>query len=233
MTQHISALLIDDDKRLAALLTEYLERNDVRLRVAHSGTVGLAALAKEPVDLVILDLMLPDIDGLEVCRRLRAQPEHGQLPVLMLTARGEPVDRVVGLELGADDYVGKPFEPRELLARIRALVRRTQGVQRSAVRFRTGGLEIDFDAREVWSDGERRLLTHFEFELLSALARSAGRVLSREQLFDRVKGETYDTFDRAIDVHISRLRAKLELDPKDPRYIKTVRGVGYVLVRQD
>jgi DNA-binding response OmpR family regulator len=144
------------------------------------------------------------------------------------------VDKIVGLELGADDYLAKPFNPRELLARVRAVMRRgarslgTPGRSR----FRTGGLEIDFGAREVTVDGERRLLTHFEFELLSCMARAAGRVLSREHILDALKGMEYESFDRSIDVHVSRLRAKLEPNPKEPRYIKTVRGVGYLLVRE-
>jgi len=173
--------------------------------------------------------MLPGIDGLEVCRRVRATPELAALPVIMLTARGDDVDKIVGLELGADDYLAKPFNARELLARIRAVLRR--GRRAPARRFRTGGLEVDFDAREVTVGGGRVSLTSYEFDLLAALARAAGRVLSREQLLDALKGTEYESFDRSIDVHVSKLRAKLEEEPKAPRYIKTVRGIGYVLLR--
>src|SRR5262249_22284984 len=183
-------------------------------------------------DVALLDVMLPGFDGLEVCRRIRAAPALAGLPVIMLTAKGEDVDKIVGLELGADDYLAKPFNPRELLARIRAVLRRTgPGALPRSAPLRVGGIEIDFDAREVTVKGRRQLLTHYEFELLSALARAAGRVLSRERLLDLLKGQDYETFDRSIDVHISKLRAKLEDDPREPRYIKTVRGVGYVLIR--
>src|SRR5262249_8389191 len=178
---------------------------------------------------VLLDLMLPGMDGLEVCRRLRSRPDTAGIPVIMITAKGEDVDKIVGLELGADDYLAKPFNPRELLARIRAVLRR--GVAPPAPRFRTGALEIDFAGREVAVAGKRVTLTHTEFEILAALARAAGRVLSRAQLFDAVRGEDFDAFDRSIDVHVSKLRAKLEASPREPRYIKTVRGVGYVLAR--
>ena len=149
----------------------------------------------------------------------------------MLTAHGDEVDRIVGLELGADDYLAKPFNPRELLARVRAVLRRSNAAPGGHQRFRTGDLEIDFDAREVTVAGKREVLTHFEFELLAALAHAAGRVLSREHLMDALKGEEFESFDRSIDVHISKLRGKLEENPKEPRYIKTVRGVGYVLAR--
>src|SRR5439155_1590614 len=163
-----------------------------------------------------------------VCRRLRAAPELAALPVIMLTARGDDVDKIVGLELGADDYLAKPFNPRELLARIHAVLRRGPRVA-TRDRFSAGRLEIDFEAREVTVAGQRQALTAYEFELLAALARAAGRVLSREQLLDALKGATYETFDRSIDVHISKLRGKLEANPKQPRYIKTVRGAGYEL----
>jgi DNA-binding response OmpR family regulator len=156
------------------------------------------------------------------------------IPIIMLTARGEDVDRIVGLELGADDYLPKPFNPRELLARMRAVLRRTAAPRAAGPTrppFRAGELAIDFDAREVTVAGRRQVLTHYEFELLAALARAAGRALSREQLLDALKGTEYEAFDRSIDVHISKLRAKLEPDPKAPRLIKTVRGVGYLLAR--
>src|SRR5262245_36186250 len=176
--------------------------------------------------------MLPGVDGFEVCRRIRATPELAAVPVIMLTARGDDVDKIVGLELGADDYLAKPFNPRELLARIRAVLRRGRRAPAPTRRFRAGGLDIDFDAHEVTLAGKRQVLTTYEFELLAALARAAGRVLSREQLLDALKGTEYDAFDRSIDVHISKLRAKLETNPRAPRYIKTVRGVGYVFLRE-
>jgi DNA-binding response OmpR family regulator len=225
-----AALLVEDDARLASMVAEYLGRHEVDVTVVGDGERGLAALRRGRFDVVVLDLMLPGIDGLEVCRRLRAAPESAALPILMLTARGEDVDKIVGLELGADDYLAKPFNPRELLARLRAVLRRgATGAPRA--RFTAGGLVVDFDAREVTVDGRRVVLTHHEFELLTALARAAGRVLSREQLMDALKGQDYEAFDRSIDVHISKLRSKIEKDARAPRYVKTVRGVGYALVR--
>jgi DNA-binding response OmpR family regulator len=234
MTTRPTALLIDDDQKLTELVAEYLARNDFDVQVASDGERGLAALGRAAFDVVLLDIMLPGIDGLEVCRRIRSRPEHAHLPIVMLTAKGDDVDKIVGLELGADDYLAKPFNPRELLARVRAVLRRTAPAV-TRTRFRTGELEIDFDAREVTIDGKRQVLTHFEFELLATLARAAGRVLSREHLMDATsgRGAEFESFDRSIDVHISKLRAKLEHNPKEPRYIKTVRGVGYVLARNE
>ena len=225
-----AALLVEDDARLASMVAEYLGRHEVDVTVVADGERGLAALRRGHFDVVLLDVMLPGIDGLEVCRRIRATPEWRALPVLMLTARGEDVDKIVGLELGADDYLAKPFNPRELLARLRAVLRRG-AADAPRARFTAGRLTVDFDAREVELDGRRVVLTHHEFELLAALARAGGRVLSREQLMDALKGQEYEAFDRSIDVHVSKLRAKLEKDPRAPRYIKTVRGVGYALVR--
>ncbi len=226
-----AALLIDDDARLASLVAEYLGQNEIDVTVAPDGERGLGALRKHLFDVVLLDIMLPGIDGLEICRRIRALPDRGGVPVLMLTAKGDDIDKIVGLELGADDYLAKPFNPRELLARVRALIRRAQPGSDAHRVFTTGALRIDFDAREVTVDGEKQPLTHFEFELLAQLARAAGRGLSREHLMDALKGEEFESFDRSIDVHISKLRAKLEANPKEPRYIRTVRGVGYVLAR--
>jgi DNA-binding response OmpR family regulator len=232
MAARPAALLIDDDARLGALMTEYLGKHGIDVTVAGDGKRGLAALRGGRFDVVLLDVMLPDVDGFETCRRIRSAPELSAIPVLMLTARGDDVDKVVGLELGADDYLAKPFNPRELLARIRAVLRRTASAPSPGrPRFRSGTLEIDFDAREVTVQGRRVVLTHYEFELLAALARHGGRVLSRDQLLDALKGQDYEAFDRSIDVHISKLRAKLERNPKEPRYIKTVRGVGYALMR--
>jgi DNA-binding response OmpR family regulator len=226
-----AALLVEDDPRLGAMVAEYLGRHDLDVTVAPDGERGLAALRRGRFDVVLLDVMLPGIDGLEVCRRIRATPGWGALPVLMLTARGEDVDKIVGLELGADDYLAKPFNPRELLARIRAVLRRGADAPRAV--FSAGALAIDFEAREVTLDGKRVVLTHHEFELLAALARAGGRVLSRDQLMDALRGQEHEAFDRSIDVHGSKLRAKLEKDPRAPRYIKTVRGVGYALVRPE
>jgi DNA-binding response OmpR family regulator len=194
---------------------------------APSGTAALERLTHERFDALILDLMLPDIDGLEVCRSVRGR---SAMPILMLTARGDAADRIVGLELGADDYLPKPFEPRELLARLRAILRRGHA-EPGAKPLVFGRLEIDRDARSTRIDGEERPLTAYQFALLVALAENAGRVLSREALMDLVKGETLEAFDRSIDVHISRLRQAIEDDPKRPRRIVTVRGAGYVFAR--
>jgi two-component system phosphate regulon response regulator OmpR len=226
VTQRI--LLIEDDTRLAEMVSEYLGEAGYRVAIAAAGRAGLERLTREPYDALVLDLMLPDMDGLEVCRQLRTKSE---IPVLMLTARGEAMDRVVGLEIGADDYLAKPFEPRELLARLRAILRRRQtGGLTNARRF--GRLEIDGDARVVRVDGAERSLTGHQFTLLVALADKAGRVLSRNALMDLIKGEELEAFDRSIDVHISRIRAAIEDDPKRPRRILTVRGAGYVFARQ-
>ena len=228
-----SALYIEDDARLASLIRDYLAKHEVEVTVAGDGEAGLKAFERGRFDVILLDLMLPGMDGLEICRRIRAHADKGGTPVLMLTAKGEDVDKIVGLELGADDYLAKPFNPRELLARIRAVLRRAAAAGEASPRFQSGALTIDFAAREVTVGARRVVLTHFEFELLTLFARSAGRVLSRDQIVDRLKGEEWDSFDRSIDVHVSKLRAKLEEDPKQPRYIKTVRGVGYVLARPE
>jgi two-component system, OmpR family, phosphate regulon response regulator OmpR len=222
-------LLIEDDPRLAGLVTEYLGEAGFVVSTAATGRAGLDRIGREPYDAVVLDLMLPDIDGLDVCRQLRAS--SWEVPVLMLTARGDTMDRVVGLEIGADDYMPKPFEPRELLARLRAILRRRPSARGSDV-LRFGRLEIDRGARAVRVDGTERSLTSHQFTLLVALAEKAGRVLSRDSLMDLVKGETLEAFDRSIDVHVSRIRAAIEDDPKKPRRILTVRGAGYVFARQ-
>jgi DNA-binding response OmpR family regulator len=220
-------LLIEDDARLAEMLAEYLGTAGFEVSACRDAASGLAAAARGGFAALVLDVMLPDLDGFEVCRRLRAGSD---LPILMLTARGEETDRVVGLELGADDYLAKPFSPRELLARLRAILRRRSGPARGAC-LRFGRLEIDRDARTVKLDGEPRALTSHQFELLFALAQHAGRVLSRERLMDLVRGESLEAFDRSIDVHISRIRAAIEDDPKQPRRVLTVRGAGYVFAR--
>ncbi len=225
MTQRV--LLIEDDPRLAEMVTEYLGQAGFRVAHAPTGRGGLALHAREPFDALVLDLMLPDIDGIEVCRELRAK---SATPVLMLTARGDAADRILGLEMGADDYLPKPFEPRELLARLKAILRRGQpGAGAPVLRF--GRLEIDTDARSVRVEGAEKPLTSYQFALLAALARNAGRVLTRETLMDLVKGEPLEAFDRSIDVHVSRIRAAIEDDPKKPRRIVTVRGTGYVFAK--
>ncbi len=221
-------LLIEDDLRLAAMVSEYLSGAGYRVATAASGADGLERLAKEPYDALVLDLSLPDMDGLEVCRRLRARWDT---PVLMLTARGDAMDRVVGLELGADDYLPKPFEPRELLARLRAILRRANREAKNTL-LRFGRLEIDRDARAVRVAGTEKAITSFQFALLVALAENAGRVLSRDALMDLMRGEKLEAFDRSIDVHVSRIRAAIEDDPKKPRRIITVRGAGYVFAKQ-
>jgi two-component system, OmpR family, phosphate regulon response regulator OmpR len=221
-------LVIDDDSRLAAMVSEYLAAAGYRVATAATGAAGLERLAKEPYDALVLDLSLPDMDGLEVCRRLRSRSD---VAVLMLTARGDATDRIVGLELGADDYLPKPFEPRELLARLKAILRRGKRTALDPV-LTLGRLEIDRGARAVRLSGKEKPLTSFQFALLVALAENAGRVLSREALMDLVKGEKLDAFDRSIDVHVSRIRAAIEDDPKKPRRIITVRGAGYVFAKQ-
>lgn len=235
MTQRL--LMIEDDQRLASMVATYLNQNG--FEVTHSGTAkeGLhqlqQAAATQAFSIVLLDLMLPDADGLDVCRQIRTQPQPlGSMPIVMLTAKGDPMDRVVGLELGADDYIPKPFEPRELLARLRAVLRRQQGVAASNERvLRFGRLEIDLDARVIRLDDQEKPVTSYQFNLLAAMADRAGRVLSREQLMDAVKGEPLEAFDRSIDVHIGRLRAAIEDDPKQPKRIITVRGAGYVFAK--
>jgi two-component system, OmpR family, phosphate regulon response regulator OmpR len=220
-------LLVEDDARLAAMVSEYLGKAGYRVALAANGMDGLEELGKASYDAVVLDLSLPDIDGLEVCRRLRARWD---LPVLMLTARGEATDRIVGLELGADDYLPKPFEPRELLARLKAILRRGKASRSTLLRF--GRLEIDRDARAVRVGDREAPLTSFQFALLLALADNAGRVLSRDALMDLAKGAKLEAFDRSIDVHVSRIRAAIEDDPKKPRRVITVRGAGYVFAKQ-
>lgn len=221
-------LLVEDDTRLAEMLVEYLGEAGFRVAVATGGTSALEQLANADFDAVVLDLTLPDIDGLDVCRQLRARSDT---PVLMLTARGDATDRIVGLELGADDYLPKPFQPRELLARLRAILRRRASYAATDKPLRFGRLEIDCGAHAVRVDGAMRTITSYQFALLVALAQNAGRVLSRETLMDLVKGEQLEAFDRSIDVHISRIRAAIEDDAKAPRRIITVRGAGYVFAK--
>ncbi|MFP5399641.1 MAG: winged helix-turn-helix domain-containing protein [Gammaproteobacteria bacterium] len=224
-------LLIDDDLRLAAMVGDYLRAAGYDVDVAGTLAEGRARLARELPDALVLDLMLPDGDGLDLTRELRADPRTRRLPLLMLTARGEPTDRIVGLEIGADDYLPQPFEPRELLARVKALLRRASSeVPGEVLRF--GRLEVDLDQRRARLDGRDCDLTAHQFDLLVVLARSAGRVLSRDQIMDALKGHPVDAFDRSIDVHVSRIRAAIEDDPKNPRRVLTVRGAGYLFARR-
>jgi DNA-binding response OmpR family regulator len=256
-------LLIDDDQRLTGMLGDYLRQAGHDVEVAHDLAQGRKSLAQHHFDALILDLMLPDGDGLDLCRELRAQPAHRMLPLLMLTARGDPLDRVVGLEMGADDYLGKPFEARELLARVKALLRRSafpQGANSNAnanlsrhgnstgiggvgsgnyydhetsdSMLQFGRLDIDPSARQARLDGQVCDLTSYQFDLLLVLARAPGRVLSRDRIMDSLKGHPLEAFDRSIDVHVSRIRAVIEDDPKNPRRILTVRSVGYVFAKK-
>ena len=250
MTQQL--LMIEDDARLATMVGEYLRQSGYGFVHAADAATGLQAVLTGSPDLVILDLMLPDMDGLEVCRRIKSQGSGGErTAVLMLTAKGDPMERIVGLEIGADDYLPKPFEPRELLARIRAVLRRgveiaglgmnmghagsnnnnnAQATQPRLMRF--GSLEIDRDARKVTVSGKVCDLTSYQFDLLVTLSDRAGRVLSRDQIMEAVRGRELEAYDRSIDVHMGRIRSMIEDDPKDPRRILTVRGVGYVFARQ-
>ncbi|HLH51015.1 MAG TPA: response regulator transcription factor [Roseiarcus sp.] len=222
-------LIIDDDSRLAAMVSDYLGKAGFLVDCRFTGRDGLAALDHAAFDAVILDVMLPDLDGFEVCRRIRTR---AATPILMLTARGEETDRIVGLEIGADDYLPKPFNPRELQARLRAILRRGRAPAAEDAVLRFGRLEIDRASRQARVDGAAKTLTSFQFDLLAAFAAHAGRVLNRDRLMDLVKGADAEAFDRSIDVHVSRLRAAIEDDPKRPRRIITVRGAGYVFARK-
>lgn len=227
-------LIIDDDTALTAMLTEYMKPFGLDIVAAHSAAEGLELLASTAFDALILDVMLPDLDGFSVARQIRAsRAPWGQVPIVMLTARGDETDRIVGLELGTDDYLPKPFNPRELLARLRAVLRRREPVAGSAVRktLRFGRLEIDHDTRSVLLDGQPRSLTAYQFDLLWTLASNSGRVLTREAIMDQLRGSSLDSFDRSIDVHVSRIRAAIEDDPRLPRRIITIRGSGYLFAR--
>jgi DNA-binding response OmpR family regulator len=220
-------LLIEDDARLAGMVRDYLGGSGFAVTIAGTGAKGLALAGSGNFAAVVLDLMLPDMNGLDICRTIRADDA---IPILILTAKGDPTDRIVGLELGADDYLPKPFEPRELLARLNAVLRRARGGTAGKV-MRFGRLEIDSGAMEARIDERRCQLTPHQFKLLEIMAGAAGRVLGRDYLMDRLKGEDFDSFDRSIDVHISRIRAEIEDDPKHPRRVITVRGAGYVFAR--
>ncbi len=230
MTQHL--LLIDDDTRLTDMVGGYLRQNGFEVTTAPALASGRQQLRQGDFDALVLDLMLPDGDGLDFTRELRSEARTRRLPLLMLTARGEPMDRIVGLEIGADDYLAKPFEPRELLARVKALLRRAAPDAAADAVLTFGRLEIDLGARQARLDGAALDFTSHQFELLTVLARNPGRVLSRDQIMDALKGHPLEAFDRSIDVHISRIRALIEEDPKAPRRVLTVRGSGYVFARK-
>ena len=224
-------LIVDDDRKLCRLVADYLEPMGYDVDAAHNGSQGLEMVREGDYGAVILDVMMPQMDGFEVLKRLR---EETDIPVIMLTARGEETDRIVGLEMGADDYLPKTFSSRELLARLRAVTRRHEKSQRHTAsrnesgRLVFGELQIDEKARMVQLGAKTLNLTPIEYDLLTCLARSAGRVLSRDQLLDAVAGRDYEVFDRSVDVHISSLRRKLGEAPRNPKYIQTVRSAGYM-----
>ncbi len=232
----MKVLLVDDDRKFCRLVQDYLKPMGFDVTMAHDGIEGLEKAASESFHAVILDIMMPGEDGLEVLKRLR---QTSNVPVLMLTALGEEADRIVGLEMGADDYVPKTFSTRELLARLRAVIRRHAAAEAKKPSLNSddlitaGKLEINMKSRTVSMHGENIELTAFEFDLLAALAKSVGCVLTRDQLLNVIAGREYEVFDRSVDVHISSLRKKLGDDPKEPRYIKTIWSVGYMLRAQD
>lgn len=222
-------LVVDDEPKIVRLARDYLERSNFRVHPAEDGVTALAAARQEKPDLVVLDLNLPGLDGLDVCRALRRE---SSVPIIMLTARAEEMDRLIGLELGADDYIVKPFSPRELVARVRAVLRRTQGDVQSPELVRVGDLEIDLNGHRANLREETIKLTRIEFTLLAILAQHPGQTFSRAQLIDRLHGTAEGGYDRSIDAHIKNLRRKLEEDPADPRYILTVYGIGYQFTEQ-
>ena len=219
-------LVIDDDPKLAALLAEYLGGRGFGVRVASDGPSGLSILRAGGIDAVVLDVMMPGMDGFEVLQELRRSSD---VPVVMLTARGDDMDRIVGLELGADDYLPKPFNPRELLARLKAVLRRARPQETGPKAVTAAGIRLDPSRREVLNDGVPVELTTTEFEILRVLLANAGRVVPRERLMEQARGSDWAAYDRSIDVHISHLRRKLGDNPRRPSRIKTIRGVGYLV----
>lgn len=217
-------LVVDDEPKIARLARDYLEQNGFRVLPVTDGVTALAAARQEKPDLIVLDLNLPGMDGLDVCRALRRE---SNVPIIMLTARVEEADRLIGLELGADDYIVKPFSPRELVARVRAVLRRTQGDVQTPGLIHSGELEIDLNGHRATLGSEVLHLTRIEFSLLATLAQHPGQTFSRAQLIDRLHGVAEGGFDRSIDAHIKNLRRKIESDPADPRYVLTVYGIGY------
>jgi two-component system, OmpR family, alkaline phosphatase synthesis response regulator PhoP len=217
-------LVVDDEPKIVKLARDYLEKSGFRIVTAADGTTALAQARHERPDLIVLDLNLPGMDGLDVCRALRRTSD---VPIIMLTARADEADRLIGLELGADDYIVKPFSPRELVARVRAVLRRVRGGVQPPGVLRAGDLEIDLDAHRATRGGELVQLTRIEFRLLATLAQNSGMTFAREQLVERLHGVAYEGYDRSIDSHIKNLRRKLEPDPAEPRYVLTVYGIGY------
>ena len=223
-------LVVDDEKKIVEIVRAYLERDGFKVTVAYDGKAALDSARRFSPDLIVLDLMLPQISGWDVCRTLRRE---SNVPIIMLTARDETTDKIVGLELGADDYVTKPFGPKELISRVKAVLRRSEGNMVSRNKLSVGDLEIDIDRRRVKRGDEAIELTQIEFDLLKTLAEQPGRVFSRMQLLDRVQGDAYEGYDRTIDSHIKNLRKKIEPDPNHPRHIITVYGVGYKIEETD
>lgn len=222
-------LVVDDEPKIVRLARDYLEKGSFRVQAVNDGVSALAAARQEKPDLIVLDLNLPGMDGIDVCRTLRRE---SSVPIIMLTARVEETDRLIGLEVGADDYIVKPFSPRELVARVRAVLRRTQGDVQTTGLIRSGALEIDLNGHNVSRQDEAIKLTRIEFSLLATLAQHPGQTFSRAQLIQRLHGTDDSGFDRSIDAHIKNLRRKLEDDPSDPRYIETVYGIGYKFAEQ-
>lgn len=221
-----SILIIDDDKKLNSLLSDYLNKFGFKVTTVTHPKEGLKILKRELPDIIILDIMLPEMDGFEICKEIR---KEYSVPIIMLTARGEVTDRIVGLEIGADDYLPKPFEPRELVARIQSVLRRGSANQKSDI-LKCGKLIIDLQKYEVLFDSNKIELTAMEFEVLSYLVKNCSRVLSRDQILDKLRGIEWESYNRSIDVLISRLRQKLNDDPKNPTLIKTIWGTGYKFV---
>jgi two-component system alkaline phosphatase synthesis response regulator PhoP len=217
-------LIIEDEPKVAILARDYLEQGGFKVRIAADGNIGLAMARRERPDLVVLDLMLPGLDGLDICRSLRRESD---VPIIMLTARADETDRLIGLELGADDYITKPFSPRELVARVRALLRRVKGAVYQPGVIRVGDLVINIDAHNLSRAGEKIHLTRFEFNLLQILAQNPGQIFTRTQLLEKLHGVAFNGYDRSVDAHIKNLRRKIEIDPTAPQYILTVYGLGY------
>ncbi|MDP3879397.1 MAG: response regulator transcription factor [Dehalococcoidales bacterium] len=222
-------LVVDDEKKIVEIVKAYLEKEGYKVMAAYDGKSALESARRDLPDLIILDLMLPEVSGWDVCRELRRESD---VPVIMLTARDDITDKVIGLELGADDYITKPFDPKEVISRVRAVLRRSEGKVVSGTALQVGDITVDVDRRLVRRADQPVELTPIEFDLLKMMAGSPGRVYSRMQLLDGVKGDAYEGYERTVDSHIKNLRKKLEPDPEHPRYIKTVYGVGYKLEEQ-
>ena len=222
----VRILVVDDEKKIVEIVKAYLEKEGFAVIVAYDGKAALEQIHRQSPDLIVLDLMLPEVSGLDVCRAVR---KESNVPIIMLTARDETTDKIVGLELGADDYVTKPFDPKELVTRVKTVLRRFEGTKTTKDLLTIGNLTIDREKRLVQRDGEAVSLTPIEFDLLKTLAENPGRVYSRMQLLDMIQGDAYEGYERTIDSHIKNLRKKIESDPEHPKYIATVHGVGYKL----